>query len=70
MHNYLAIADPAGNVKGLVALVAGFTITVPSTNGANPGRNLKLYIFVHIYIEIMLIHTHNAPHRTSYTAEL
>lgn len=38
--NYLAMADPAGSVNGLVALVAGFTITVPSTNGANPGRNL------------------------------
>ncbi len=36
------MAEPAGSVSG-AALVAGLTITVPSTNGANPGRNLQLY---------------------------
>ena len=37
------MADPVGSVNGLVALVAELTITVPSTNGANPGRNLQLH---------------------------
>jgi hypothetical protein len=37
---YLAIADPVGSVNGLVVLDAELAITVPSTNGANPGRNL------------------------------
>lgn len=34
------MADPAGSVSGVVALVAELKITLPSTNGANPGRNL------------------------------
>jgi len=43
--NYLAIADPAGSVSGLVAAFVGLTITVPSINGANPGRNLYIVCF-------------------------
>lgn len=37
---YLAMAEPEGSVNGLVAAFEGFAITVPSMNGAKPGRNL------------------------------
>lgn len=40
---YLAMADPVGSVNGSIGVLAGFTITVPSTKGANPGRNLFWY---------------------------
>lgn len=43
MPNYLAIADPDGKVNGIDR--AAFIITVPSTNGANPGKNLGELIF-------------------------
>lgn len=37
---YPAIAAPIGIEIGGIDILAGLTITVPSTNGANPGRNL------------------------------
>lgn len=37
---YPATAEPAGTESGAVGVMAGLTRTVPSTNGANPGRNL------------------------------
>lgn len=36
-----ATAEPAGTENGEIGVIAGLTMTVPSTNGANPGRNLK-----------------------------
>lgn len=36
-----ATADPAGTETGAIGVIAGLTMTVPSTNGANPGRNLR-----------------------------
>jgi hypothetical protein len=36
-----AIADPGGIEIGFIGVTDGFIITVPSTNGANPGRNLR-----------------------------
>jgi hypothetical protein len=27
--------------SGAIGVIAGLTMTVPSTNGANPGRNLR-----------------------------
>lgn len=38
---YLVIADPSGRVGKRMFAVLGLIITVPSTNGAYPGRNLK-----------------------------
>lgn len=35
-----ATAEPAGTESGAIGVIAGLTMTVPSTNGANPGRNL------------------------------
>lgn len=40
LETYPAIAAPIGIVIGMMGVIAGLTITVPSTNGANPGRNL------------------------------
>lgn len=34
------MADPIGSVNGMGPILIGFTITVPSMNGAKPGRNL------------------------------
>lgn len=34
------MAAPIGIVIGVMDKLSGLTITVPSTNGANPGRNL------------------------------
>lgn len=37
---YLDIAEPIGKVIELFAFALTLTITEPSTNGANPGKNL------------------------------
>jgi hypothetical protein len=39
------MAAPIGIVIGVMDKLSGLTITVPSTNGAKPGRNL--FFFVH-----------------------
>lgn len=41
LTTYLVIADPSGNVGKRMFAVLGLIITVPSTNGAYPGRNLQ-----------------------------
>lgn len=38
--SYPAMAAPIGIVSGVMDKLSGLAITVPSTNGANPGRNL------------------------------
>ena len=38
--HYLDIAEPIGKVIELFEFALTLTITVPSTNGANPGKNL------------------------------
>lgn len=35
-----ATAEPAGVESGTLGVNVGLAMTVPSTNGANPGRNL------------------------------
>lgn len=35
-----ATAEPAGTESGAIGVEDGLTMTVPSTNGANPGKNL------------------------------
>jgi hypothetical protein len=40
------MAAPMGIVIGVMDKLSGLTITVPSTNGAKPGRNL-FFFFVH-----------------------
>lgn len=41
---YPAITAPIGIEMGIVGVMAGLTITVPSTNGANPGKNLFYFL--------------------------
>lgn len=55
------MADPVGSVNGSIGVLAGFTITVPSTKGANPGRNLfwyerKINFYWQFRIEITIFH--------------
>jgi hypothetical protein len=57
VQTHPATADPAGTEGDVIGVIAGFTITVPSTNGAKPGRNLneknflllKSFFFVEVF---------------------
>lgn len=40
LRTHPATAEPAGTESGTLGVIVGLTMTVPSTNGANPGRNL------------------------------
>lgn len=39
-YSYLATAEPEGIESGAIGVTAALTSTVPSTNGANPAKNL------------------------------
>lgn len=56
----LATEEPDGIESGAIGVTAALTSTVPSTNGANPAKNLHktkqfIFLLVSIFLKIFIL---------------